>query len=318
MTPQDMIARYAHDVARRLPREMRADVSAELRALLTEELDARAGGAAPDPETARALLAGFGDPALAALNYHTPPPVIDARDARVFGKLAATILTALAILALSVALSDPAARADAALPGRLAEGAIQFGLQILGALLILFWAIGVVRRHRPQGAWSPRALPPVRDPDVVNRPLAAVSILFWTAGLSILAAGPAKLMASVATEAAAPQLLAAFAYDPAFEAQRAPVLWTLLALSIALYAWHAIAVRRTRASRLVEAGLSLVISVALLHIVLAGAVFAAEPANEYMEFAMALTGSWGLIDSVSTLHRENRARGRQPFADVTV
>ncbi len=318
MTPQDMIARYAHDVARRLPRDMRADVSAELQALLTEELEAKAGGAAPGNETARALLTSFGDPALVALNYHTPPPVIDARDARLFGKLAAAILTALAILALSVALSDPAASSDAALPGRLAEGAIQFGLQILGALLILFWAIGAVRRRRPQGAWSPRALPPVRDPDVVNRPLAAFAIAFWTAGLSILAAGPAKLMASVASEAAAPQLLAAFAYDPAFAAQRAPALWTLLAISIALYAWQAIAGRRTRASRLAEASLSLVLSVALFQVVLAGAVFAAEPANAYMKFAMALTGGWVLIDAVSALHRENRGRSRQPFADVTV
>ena len=318
MTPQDMIARYAHDVARRLPRDMRADVSAELQALLTEELEAKSGGAAPDVETARALLAGFGDPALAALNYHTPPPVIDARDARLFGKLAAAILTALAILAFSAALSDPAASADAALPGRLAEGAVLFGLQILGALLIVFWAIGAVRRRWPQSAWSPRALPPVRDPDVVSRPLAALSIVFWSAGLSILAAGPAKLMASIASDAAAPQLLGAFAYDPAFEAQRAPLLWTLLALSIALYAWHAVAGRRTRASRLAEAGLSLVIAVTLLHIVLAGAVFAAEPANEYMKFAMALTGSWGLIDALHTLHRENRSRSRSSFADVTV
>lgn len=316
MTPGDMIARYAHDVARRLPREMRSDVGAELRALLTEELQARAGAAAPDPETARALLAGFGDPALIALNYHTPPPVIDARDTRLFGKLAAAIVTGLTILALSVALSDPAAATDAALPGRIADEMMRLGLQTLGVLLIVFWAIGTVRRQMPQGAWSPRSLRPVRDPDVINRPLAAVSILFWTAGLLILAAGPAKLIASVASDAAAPQLLKAFAYDPAFESQRAPLLWTLLALSIAVYAWHVIVGRRTRASRLAEAGLSLVISVALLQMVLAGAVFAAEPANAYMRFAMALTGGWGLVDALYRLHRENRVPGRPPFTGV--
>jgi hypothetical protein len=318
MTPQDMIARYVHDVARRLPREMRADVSAELQALLTEELEAKAGNAAPDLETARALLAEFGDPALAALNYHTPPPVIDARDARLFGKLAAAILTGLAVLALSVVLSDPAAGTDAALPGRIADETIKLGLQILGLLLIVFWAIGAVRRRRPQGAWVPRALPPVRDPDVISRPLAAFSVAFWAAGLAVLAAGPADLMASVATDAAAPQLRAAFAYDPAFAAQRAPVLWTLLAASIALYGWQAIMGRRTRTSRLAEAGLSLVLSVTLFHIVLAGDVFAAEPANQYMKLGMALTGGWILIDSAYTLLRENRGRRRPPFEGATV
>ncbi|MFN7164934.1 MAG: hypothetical protein ACK4P2_08980 [Hyphomonas sp.] len=318
MTPQDMIARYAHDVARRLPRDMRADVSAELNALLTEELEAKAGGRAPDLDTARTLLANFGAPALVALNYHTPEPVIDPRDARLFGKLTAAFVTALIILAVSVALSDPAAATDAAFSARIADEATSLGLQILGVLLLVFWAAGAIRRRSPQGAGSPRALPPVRDPDAVNRPLAAFAVTFWSAGLAILAVGPAKLMANVASEAAAPQLLQAFAYDPAFEAQRAPVLWTLLALSIALYAWHAIAGRRTRASRLAEAGLSLVISAALLHIVLSGAVFAAEPANEYMRFAMALTGSWGLIDAVSTLNREHRSRSRQSYAEVTV
>jgi len=318
MTPHEMIARYAHDVARRLPRDMRADVSAELNALLTEELEAKAGGRAPDLETARTLLANFGAPALVALNYHTPEPVIDQRDSRLFAKLAAAFVTALIILAISVALSDPAAATDAAFPARIADEATSLGLQILGVLLLVFWAAGAVRRRSPQGAWSPRALPPVRDPDAVNRPLAAFAITFWSAGLAILAIGPARLIVLLFGDAAPVQLIDAFTYDAAFAAQRAPVLWSLLALSIAVFAWQAVAGRRTRASRRAETWLWLALSVALFQIVLAGAVFAAEPANQCMKLAMALTGSWGLIDAVTTLYRDYRGRSRRPYADVTV
>ena len=47
MTPDDMIERYAYAVVARLPHSMRADVRAELSALLHEDTQAVAGDGSP-------------------------------------------------------------------------------------------------------------------------------------------------------------------------------------------------------------------------------------------------------------------------------
>jgi len=54
MTANDLIEAYVTDVARRLPRAQRNDVAFELRALLREELQARAEGAGRDADPAMA------------------------------------------------------------------------------------------------------------------------------------------------------------------------------------------------------------------------------------------------------------------------
>lgn len=305
MNADDMIARYAQAVARRLPHRLRADVAAELQALLSEDLKAKSGAGAADETMARAMLIAFGAPGEAAMNYHAPAPVIDPRDSRLFGKLAAIFMTALFILAVSVCLSEPGA--DATTAAAIADDAKALGLQILGAMLIVFWLVGAIRRRTPQRAWSPRTLPPVRDPSAVNRPLNALAIAFWSAGLAILAIGPASVMTLISGGAAPRPLTEAFTYDSAFAAERAPFLWTILVVAIAIKAWQTVAGRRGRQMRLIEAALSLALSGALFGIVLAGDIFAAEPANQYMKLAMALFAGWGVVEALSGLSRDWRA-----------
>lgn len=312
MKAYEMITRYAHAVAQRLPQAMRDDVSAELKALLTEELEAKSAGGTPDEAAARTLLARFGPPAAMALNYHTPAPVIDPRDTPLFGKIAAIVLTALVILAVSVGLSDPGAGSDAETTARLIDETAMAGLKLLGALLVVFWGIGALRRRMPPGAWSPKSLPPVRDPDAINRPLYALATGFWSAGLAVLVAGPAQVIDFVSGGAAPPALLAAFAYDSVFAAERALFLWLALGFAIALTAWQVIAGRRTRTTRRIDAAATLILSAILFQIVLAGDIFAAEPANQYMKLAMALFGGWGFIDSGSALLREWRTSRARP------
>ncbi|WBQ10909.1 hypothetical protein L2D01_03800 [Hyphomonadaceae bacterium ML37] len=308
MNAHEMIARYAHAVARRLPRAMRADVCAELEALLIDELEGRSGGGEPDEAAARALLSDFGDPATVALTYHTPAPVIDPRDAQLFGKITLAGLTALAVLAFSVALSDPGAASDPGASSRIADEAAMLALQGLGALLAVFWIVGAVRRCMLERAWSPRTLAPVRDPDAVNRPLMALAVGFWSAGLAVLIAGPAQVF-DLATGGAAPAaLIEAFTYDAAFVAERAPFLWSMLAAAIIFTAWQIFGGRRTPLWRRVEAVITVLLSLMLFQIVLAGDIFAAEPANQYMKLAMALFGGWGLIDGISALLRDWRER----------
>ena len=86
MNANDVIDSYVRDVARYLPREKRNDVAFELRALLGDELAAKAqaAGRAPDKPMAMELLKGFGRPAEAAGRYHQRAALIDPTDTHHF------------------------------------------------------------------------------------------------------------------------------------------------------------------------------------------------------------------------------------------
>ncbi|HBN52615.1 MAG TPA: hypothetical protein DD456_00830, partial [Stenotrophomonas sp.] len=86
MNVDEVVESYVRDVAGCLPRARRNDVAFELRALLDEELAARAraAGRAPDKAMAMALLREFGRPSEAAQRYHDRPALIDAADTHHF------------------------------------------------------------------------------------------------------------------------------------------------------------------------------------------------------------------------------------------
>jgi hypothetical protein len=144
-----VIESYVRDVARLLPRKRRNDVAFELRALLQEELAAKAdaAGRAPDRAMAMALLAGFGRPAEAAARYEPRRPLIDPEDNHSF---AIWTLVGLVVIGMS---DDASADLDA--------------VRWLGILALVFMAIAWFRRRRPEGSvgWKPRAQPkPERAP----------------------------------------------------------------------------------------------------------------------------------------------------------
>jgi hypothetical protein len=138
-TAGDTIEAYVRDVARYLPRSRRNDVAFELRALLHEELAARAAeaGRVPDQAMAMALLAGFGRPADAAARYHPRVPLIDPGDNHDF-----LIWTLAGLVVLSMSESDDALDA----------------LHWVGVLFVVFAAIAWWRRRQPADrfAWRPR------------------------------------------------------------------------------------------------------------------------------------------------------------------
>lgn len=307
MNAQEMIERYAYAVARCLPPSRRADIRAELTGLLREEVAARAEAGEPERDAARAVILGFGPPRTAAQHYQSTAPVIEPRDTRLFWKIAVSVVAALCILATSVVLSDPAADNDPAFGRGVAEEAVLAGLQVLGLLLIAFWGLGAWHRRAPSRPWSPDRLAPVADPDAVNWPLTVLAVGFWTAGLAVLVAGPATLIEALLGGSAPAPLIEAFAYDADFVGLRSTLLWTALAVSIAIYAWPLVPGRRSPFLRRVDAVATLALSLLLYAIVLAGGVFANEPADEYMKIAMAIFAGWGLIEGGSGLLRE---RGR--------
>jgi hypothetical protein len=145
MNTAEMLDAYVRDVVAHLPRRTRRDVALELRALLGEEIAARASaeGRAPDRAMVMSLLAGFGRPGEAARRYHERPPVIDPTDTHHF--VIWGVGGAVALAVLSAANAPGAAEKD-------------LFLRWLGVLVIVFAAMGWWRRHRRPGVlgWKPK------------------------------------------------------------------------------------------------------------------------------------------------------------------
>lgn len=311
MTRGEMIKRYVHAVTRRLPASRRGDIGMELTALLDDEVTARVDAGESETDAATATILRMGPPDVVARNYHDAAPVIDVRDTRIFAKAVAIGLAALCVLAVSVLLSDPRSGVDPGFAQQVTDETVSTLLQYLGVLTLVFWGAGIWRRHARSRSWSPDSLPVVPDPEAVNRPLTALALLFWTAGFSVLVAGPANVFSALSGGAAPAALLEAFAYDEDFAALRAMVLWAALAASIAIAAWPVFTGRRAPAWRRVEAAASILLSLLIYAIILAGDVFAQEPANEYMKLAMAIFAGWGLIEGVSEWARLRRPASHQ-------
>jgi hypothetical protein len=303
MTPDDMIERYAYAVAARLPHSMRADVRAELSALLHEDTQAVAGDGSPTLQQVEERIKSFGSPQEVALRYYRPSPIIEAVDTPLFSKLALGLVLGLTVLALSIGLSTPEARGP-----QLEEGLKDAIFLVLGVLLAWFWALGALRRSQPKlFVWKPAKLPPVRDPDLVSRPLAVSALLAGSAGLIILV-DPIAFF-DLALGGQSPSLLAkAFTYDHQFLAERAPLLWSVLTFSLLILAFATIEGRWRPITRKLALGSSLVIALISLWVVMAGPIFVEAPTDQSMKFWVALIAGITCVD-VWLKWREQRQGG---------
>ncbi len=157
MTAGDVIESYVRDVARYLPRKKRNDVAFELRALLQDELAAKAAtqGRSPDGQMAMDLLSGFGRPAEAAARYEPRPPLIDPADNH-------SLLIWVVVGALVFQVANPQNRLAA--------------LQWVGVVFLGFAAVAWRRRRLPSDRlhWRPSR---DRFPEVLSRPLALLPAL---------------------------------------------------------------------------------------------------------------------------------------------
>jgi hypothetical protein len=309
MTPSEMIARYAQAVARRLPKEMRADVQAELQALLTDSLRERAGAAAPTNAMATDLLVSFGAPRDVALRYHTPEAIVEPVDAALFAKLATSLLGGLAIVTIGFAITAPSGTPYVA--DQAEQKYLEAALQVLGLLVAVFWAIGALRRRNPRwGMWKPRALPKLIDPNHVDRLGMTLTVLAGLCGTWVLA-NPAWLFNIIWSGHPAPVLLRAFAYDAGFLTVRAPLMFSCLVLSLAMFAWVAIEGRWRRLTRRIELILTLAICAIMAWSILAGPVFQAPATDQVMKLCVAIIGGFTLTTAWSD--RDRRWGDRMPI-----
>lgn len=238
MSPDAVIQSYIHDVASNLPGKMRAEVAADLRTQLADELAGRAEaqGKAADEEMALGLVRDFGRPEVLAAQYSPPFSIIDPVDSRRFVLVAvigygmlATIVVTLRRLGLETADEF--------------EGGF---LAWLGVLIIVFGFRTWMMRKEPQKyAWKPR---PVVDIDRLNWGMLILNVL-GTLFLLIAYVWPGPVVSLLSGGQIPAERLA---YSPYFhdpEMWRMPWLIGILIFKLGFLAWAATRGRWSRANR---------------------------------------------------------------------
>jgi hypothetical protein len=192
MNANEMIDRYVNEVGENLPRKMRTDIEMELRSLLLDSLDERSGGD-PTPKLTAELLREFGSPEAMAAQYRPAESLIGPQlfpTFKVVVTITVSIIGVLHLLWLGLVLWQ---NAGDDLIGRILDMAFSFGRSaILNAGIVTF-IFAIIERvagdalslpEKKAADWDPFSLPPVKDPDRINRAELAVGIFF---GLLFLA-----------------------------------------------------------------------------------------------------------------------------------
>ena len=177
----DLVNRYVHHVGRSLPPGSRAEIEAELRSLIQDQLEDRYGGAPTQMEIAT-VLAELGDPGRMAASYREEQYLVGPAlyPTMVAVLRAGWLIVASIVLFLSVfgALTSPQPAAFLPLLAQTAVAMLQ-ALAVFSAAVVLLFAIAersCWQRIAPATPFDPLALPDVDDPGAVERLEAAVGI----------------------------------------------------------------------------------------------------------------------------------------------
>lgn len=295
----EIIKRYVHDVARRLPKRLRSDVAAELHSSLGEaheaavaEFNRESGHMATDDEReniAVDLVRNFGPPAALAASYRSGPQWLIGPDLypafKRTLKIVWLVIAALVLTATSIGVLQGDRGYLEAMAALTTGGLLSDLVSALGWVVLVFWIIQLTGRRRDGApgavpasplaaarvdAWDPRELPAVDDPDVVSRSGLMVEIAIMLGLLVLFGVFPHAIGASVSVngERGWVSLL-----GPGFLDQR-----SLLYIGfIGVAAMNMVLLRRgrwTTPTRIVDLILNLIFLVALARIVSTGDIVA--------------------------------------------
>ena len=234
MNANEVIEAYVNDVAVQLPRKQRNDVAFELRALLNEELQARAeaSGRPADANMAIEFLQAFGRPADVAARYRPTLVVIDPADGHAFVRLTVIGLLVIWILGLIAQFDPPIQSADQFLSA--------LGQWWTKTVIASLWWPGVLAVYFAIAAWTHRRWPQSR----AWRPVAADHIPGGRAAMMMGLAGvvlglfvltdPRWVLDAFWGGRAAPAAYEALTYSESFRQREGVLLWLLVASNIPL------------------------------------------------------------------------------------
>ena len=166
-----LIDRYVHEVGRHLPRKIRSDIQAELRSLLIDALEDRAGREPAEAEVAE-LLKEFGVPKQVAASYYPEGqyligPALYPLFRMVAGIVLAAVLGA-QLLAWGVTYFIAQ---DLIAPLEALEGLLNSLPSALGMVVIVFAILQwfEVRPETEDEPWNPESLPEIHEAETVKR-----------------------------------------------------------------------------------------------------------------------------------------------------
>lgn len=306
MNANDVIESYVTDVAVRLPRKQRNDVAFELRALLNEELQAKAEAAGRGVDAAMAIefLRAFGRPEDVAARYRPTLTIIDPADGYSFLRAAVIGLAIIWDVGLLTSLQQPIDSGWDVLSilGQWWGSTVIPSMWWPGLLVVGFGVASWVRRRWPQTAeWKPRA----GDRIVGSRAAMVMGLVGILCGLFVLL-DPRWLLDVFWGGRAAPAAYEALTYTDTFRQRQAPWLLVLLILNIPLFITVIVMGRWSAIMRRMEVGLSLITCAAIVWTVLDGPVFIAPDSDQTAKFFLALIVAFTLINIGIKLHRSVR------------
>lgn len=303
MNVNELIDCYVNDVAVQLPRKQRNDVAFELRALLGEELAAKAEaeGRAPDAAMATAFLQAFGRPADVAARYQSTLTIIDPADGHTFLRAAVIGMAIIWGVGLLVSMGRPIASASdffRAL-GHWWGAAVIPSLWWPGMLVAAYGGAAWARRRWPQtGQWKPRPA----DRIAGSRPALVLAMLGVVCGLYVLSE-PRWVLDVVWGGTAAPAAYEALTYTDAFRTRQAPMLFLLIMSNLPLWAMVIVRGRWTPLMRRLEVQLSLLLCAVMTWAVLDGPMFLSRSSDQTAKFFMVLIVLFVLLDLGIKLRR---------------
>jgi hypothetical protein len=194
MDVNEMIDRYIHEVGQHLPAKMRTDIEMELRSLLLDTLEEQSAGEATPKITAE-VLREFGHPEEIAAQYRPAEWLIGPKLFPTY-KVAVTIMLSIVGVLHLVGLGFMLWQSSgAAFANEVLSFVFSFGRSAIlnaGIITLIFALIErAAGESLPLGekqakTWDPYQLPPVKDPNRIDRGEMVVGIIFALAFIAWL------------------------------------------------------------------------------------------------------------------------------------
>jgi hypothetical protein len=194
MDTNEMIDRYVHEVGEHLPRKMRSDIEMELRSLLLDSLDEQSNGE-PTPKITAEVLREFGHPEEIAAQYHPVEFLIGPKlfpTYKIVVTITLIVIGVIHLLGLGFILWQGS---GAEFGDKVLSSIYSFGRAVIinaGIVTLIFALIeraaggSLELPEKQTKTWDPYQLPPVKDPNRIDRGEMVVGIIFAIAFISWL------------------------------------------------------------------------------------------------------------------------------------
>jgi len=308
MTANELIEAYVADVAVQLPRKQRNDVAFELRALLQEELQAKAdaAGRGADAALAMDLLQAFGRPGDVAARYRPSLIIIEPEDGYSFLRATLIGLGLIWGMGLLMHLRQPIATGPDLFRvlGHWWGNTVLPSLSWPGMLVVGFGLSSWVRRRWPQStAWTPRS----GEHMTGGRAGLVLGIVGILAGVFVLL-DPHWILDFFWNGRAAPEAYAALSYTEPFLQRQAPWLLLLILSNIPIMITVIVQGRRSAAIQRLETVLALLTCLLMVWTVLDGPAFMTPVSDRTFKTLLLLLTAMSLIQLGFERYRRVRPR----------